>query len=147
MPGKWRNILLVEKVHGIIQLGEKQNNRKARTRDRPLLIWSLLLPGQGGLTRHSSQITMDAVRVCTSRPEVSAGGSAPRWRVSESDGTVRGVPKHISEAQRWRKCSRGGRRKKRKLAERLTQRNDLRISSLRITRVVAKGPQRRDWRW
>jgi len=38
MSGKWRNILLVEEVHGILQLGEKQNNRKAKTRGRPLLI-------------------------------------------------------------------------------------------------------------
>lgn len=104
----------------------------------------LLLHGQGRLSLHSSLITMDASGVCISRPEVSAGGSAPGRRVLEPDGTVRGVPRHVTEAQRWRKYNRSGRRKKRKLAEGFTQRKDLRISNLRITRVVAKEPKRRD---
>lgn len=104
----------------------------------------LLLRGQGRLNLHSSLITMDAAGVCTSRPEVSTGGSALGRRVLEPDGTVRGVPRHVTEAQRWRKCNRSGRRKKIKLEEGFTQRKDLRISSLMITRVVAKGPKRRD---
>ena len=120
MPGKWRNCLLVEEARGALQLGEKQNNMKAKARDKPLLILSLFLPVPCRPRPQSSQITADSVRVCTFRPRVWARGSAPGRSILGPDGAVRGIPKRTPELQRGRKCSSSDSRKKRKPAEGFT---------------------------